>query len=79
MALNPLTGAQWIAIQTRVAGEKIADASLRQLGLATLLPLLRRNSRGWRARKNPVKALFPAWTLQPNCAQQRMHVVWSVW
>lgn len=62
MAPNPLIETQWFAIQTRVAGEKIADASLRQLGLATLLPLLRRkNPKGWRARKNPIKALFPGY------------------
>ena len=61
MAPNPLTEAHWFAIQTKVAGEKIADASLRQLGLATLLPLLRRNPKGWRARKKPVKALFPGY------------------
>lgn len=61
MAQNPLSEAQWFAIQTRVAGEKVADASLRQLGLATLLPLLRRNQKSWRARKNPVKALFPGY------------------
>jgi transcriptional antiterminator RfaH len=61
MATNPMSGPQWFAIQTTVTGEKMAEAGLRLLGLETLLPLIRRNPNGWRARKNPVKALFPGY------------------
>jgi transcriptional antiterminator RfaH len=60
-AMNPLTEAQWFAIQARVSGEKIAETSLAQLGFETLLPLLARKAAGWRARKNPTKALFPGY------------------
>jgi len=61
MATDPVTEPHWFAIQTKVTGEKIGEASLRQLGLKTLLPLLRRKPNGWRARRSPLKALFPGY------------------
>jgi transcriptional antiterminator RfaH len=56
-----VTEPQWFAIQTKVTSEKMAEASLRRLGLETLLPLRRPKPNGWRARKNPLKALFPGY------------------
>ena len=61
MATDSVTEPQWFAIQSKVAGEKIAEASLRRLGLETLLPLRRTKPNGWRARKSPLKALFPGY------------------
>ena len=52
---------QWFVIQAKTAGEQLAQASLGELGLETLLPLTRRNPAGWRSRRNPVKALFPGY------------------
>jgi transcriptional antiterminator RfaH len=52
---------EWFAIQTRVSSEKIAECSLQQLGSETMLPLLRRDPKSWRTRRNPTKALFPGY------------------
>jgi transcriptional antiterminator RfaH len=59
--MNRVAESAWFAIQTRVSSEKIAEYSLHQLGSETMLPLLRRDSKGWRARRNPTKALFPGY------------------
>jgi transcriptional antiterminator RfaH len=59
---------QWFAIQAKTSGERLAEASLAQLGLETLLPLTRRNPASWRARRNPVKALFPGYLFARFCA-----------
>jgi len=63
---------QWYAIQAKTAGERLAEASLAQLGLETLLPLTRRNPAGWRARRNPVKALFPGYLFSRFCADTNL-------
>jgi len=69
--MNP-SDPQWFAIQAKPAGEHLAKASLAQLGLATLLPLMRRNPAGWRARRNPVKALFPGYLFARFCADTHL-------
>jgi transcriptional antiterminator RfaH len=66
---------QWFAIQTKTCGERLAQASLAQLGLETLLPLTRRAPAGWRARRNPVKALFPGYLFARFCAELNLRVV----
>jgi transcriptional antiterminator RfaH len=66
---------QWFAIQTKTAGEHLANSSLAQLELATLLPLMRRNPAGWRARRNPVKALFPGYLFARFCADTHLRAV----
>jgi transcriptional antiterminator RfaH len=63
---------KWFAIQAKTTGERLAQASLTQLGLATLLPLMRRNPAGWRARRNPVKALFPGYLFARFCADTHL-------
>jgi transcriptional antiterminator RfaH len=63
---------KWFAIQAKTAGERLAQASLAQLGLETLLPLMRRNPAGWRARRNPVKALFPGYLFARFCADTHL-------
>jgi transcriptional antiterminator RfaH len=63
---------QWFAIQAKTAGERLAEASLAQLGLETLLPLTRRNPAGWRAKRNPVKALFPGYLFARFCADTNL-------
>jgi transcriptional antiterminator RfaH len=63
---------KWFAIQAKTTGERLAQASLTQLGLATLLPLIRRNPAGWRARRNPVKALFPGYLFARFCADTHL-------
>ena len=64
--------AQWFAIQAKTAAERLAQASLAQLGLATLLPLMRRNPAGWRAKRDPVKALFPGYLFARFCADTHL-------
>ena len=66
---------QWFAIQAKTAGERLAETSLAQLGLATLLPLVRRNPAGWRAKQNPVKALFPGYLFARFSAQTHLRAV----
>jgi transcriptional antiterminator RfaH len=63
---------QWFVIQARTAGEQLAQASLRELGLETLLPLTRRNPAGWRTRRNPVKALFPGYLFAYFCVDTKL-------
>jgi transcriptional antiterminator RfaH len=63
---------KWFAIHAKTAGERLAQASLAQLGLETLLPLMRRNPAGWRARRNPVKALFPGYLFARFCADTHL-------
>jgi transcriptional antiterminator RfaH len=63
---------QWFAIHAKTAQERLAEASLTQLGLETLLPLIRRKSAGWRARRNPVKALFPGYLFSRFCANTHL-------
>jgi transcriptional antiterminator RfaH len=59
--MNRVPESAWFAVHTRVSSEKIAEYSLQQLGSETILPLLRRDSKGWRARRSPTKALFPGY------------------
>src|ERR1700686_2754755 len=63
---------QWFAIQAKTAGERLAEASLAQLGLATMLPLMRRNPAAWRAKRNPVKALFPGYLFARFCTDTHL-------
>jgi len=63
---------QWFAIQAKTSGERLAEASLAQLGLETLLPLRRRNPAGWRARHNPIKALFPGYLFARFCVSTHL-------
>lgn len=66
---------QWFVIQARAAGERLAETSLMQLGLETLLPLVRRKPTGWRARRNPVKALFPGYLFARFCSNTQLRTV----
>jgi transcriptional antiterminator RfaH len=65
----------WFVVQARAAGERLAETSLMQLGLETLLPLVRRKPTGWRARRNPVKALFPGYLFARFCADTQLRTV----
>jgi transcriptional antiterminator RfaH len=69
--MNP-SEPRWFAIQAKAADERIAEASLAQVGLETLLPLVRRKPAGWRARQNPMKALFPGYLFARFCPDNHL-------
>lgn len=61
-------GEHWYAICTRSRHEKVVDASLRQKGIITFLPLIS-DVRRWSDRKKIVeRCLFPGYTFVRMCA-----------